>query len=927
MKHIIGAFFLVFITSIIKIKAQCNLTETVTICDMTVVDNDNDGNPDGIINLYDEYNAISGGSISLATGTWFDPNFNFALDQSTGDLHLWDLNSSSEASTDYQFQLLNTSTGCIDDIVITLDVVIGPFSGLVVPAININDVNVQICNSGSSPCDLTTNFDLFQTLLSVPTAHFNGVWSYEGTSPNFINIIDNKYLEVNIPYQEGVPLIDEETFELIYTVPGISPCLSSTETRVKVSVVREVFSGSANHNNICETELISGNYDASIDLRDDDFLVNEDIEGVWLFNEDASGQITGFNDSEINLKAIYNDLYQTNPRFGCATYEYSYFVESRSTVCESQTSTVSFTFFEYLRPFEQNNASPEFCVDDSNLPNSYNLNNLLEFTAENGVLYNYPPKQDYTSWSLISGPSILNLNSDTGVISLANITNQEAGTYTFRYLVSSEYHCQSTDASFLPETIFSLPDGCGNIQDANFPCDSQSATVIFTIHPKLYAGENTTGLEFCDNDTLIANPIDLFTLLGTNGVDDPIYQGGLGTWRDVATGIEFTNPITLADVNNQQTFNFEYTTLTANDCLDTATLSFTIYEEYQPGTGGSIDVCDTSASFDLFDSLTGNPNAVGTWSGPNGYLTTTHHAILAPATLDAGTYTYTVPDNVNTDGTVLCTGSSATIVVTLYQSPNAGSDMLGTVCQSDVQIYLTNYLDTSANSGGVFNDLDQTNMLSGNMLDVSQLSGTYRFQYEIQGHGSCSLSTSIISITVNQVATPSVVNQTFCVSDGPTVTNLVVSNGVSYNWYDTIDSNMPLAFNTALINGEDYFVSALDNDNCESSRISITVTLLPLDHVDCDTCLKDGVTANDDGINDVFDLCNLPVAFPNFEINIYNRYGTLVYKGNQNTALFKGESNVALTLGKGLPSGVYFYVFDPKDNATKAFQGNFYLSR
>ena len=59
----------------------------------------------------------------------------------------------------------------------------------------------------------------------------------------------------------------------------------------------------------------------------------------------------------------------------------------------------------------------------------------------------------------------------------------------------------------------------------------------------------------------------------------------------------------------------------------------------------------------------------------------------------------------------------------------------------------------------------------------------------------------------------------------------------------------------------------------------------------------------------------------------YNRYGTIVYNGNQNTPLFKGISNVALTIGEELPSGVYFYVFDPKDETTNPFQGNFYLSR
>ncbi|WP_069830364.1 hypothetical protein [Flavivirga aquatica] len=169
---------------------------------MTIIDKDNNGMPDGIINLYDSYNAIPGSMapLSLLTGTWFDPNFNFALDETTGDLYLWDLGNSSEAITNHQFHFLNSASGCPDHIVITLNVIVGPFSGVAVPATGGNNVNVQICNAGSDPCSVSTNFDLFQTFLSTPTAHKNGIWSYEGSSPNFVDIEDNKFLQVIIPY-------------------------------------------------------------------------------------------------------------------------------------------------------------------------------------------------------------------------------------------------------------------------------------------------------------------------------------------------------------------------------------------------------------------------------------------------------------------------------------------------------------------------------------------------------------------------------------------------------------------------------------------------------------------------------------------------------------------------------------------------------
>ncbi|MEP5338449.1 MAG: gliding motility-associated C-terminal domain-containing protein [Algibacter sp.] len=923
MKTFYLPVLLLFACSFCKLQAQCDIVETIAICDMTTIDGNTDGTPDGIINLYDQYNALPGVTpISPSDGAWYDPNFNFALDETTGDLYLWDLDDASVLSTDYQFQFINTNSLCPDGIVSTLNVILGPFSGFARPVLNIDDVNLEVCDMGSTPQELCTSLpdvDIFEALESLPSPHLNGEWIYNGSSPNFVSI-SGSYLTVTIPYNSGPPLVDQETFELTYRISGIPPCDVTLETTVNVSVTRQVFSGYGQAKRICELDILNGAYDGDVDLSDDAFLLLEDLEGLWSTG-DPYGQIISPNDSSININNIYQQIIADNGiRFGCAEFDYTYSVDQRSGVCGNAKSDVSFKIYEYLRPFTGGDPL-EFCQESSTLPATINLYDQIEFATEDGILFDYN-SDEYTNWKLVSGPSTLGLLSidDPNYTALGtiNIQNGAPGNYVFEYTVSQEVNCpgdQFTGFAYDPNT-------CTPIITTGGLCNSQTAQVSLTIYPKLYAGEDTLGLEFCETDPAIAAPLDLFTLLGTNGVDDPIYQGTRGTWIDGATGNIISNPITLPEVSDQQIFDFLYTTTSVNNCFDRASLSFTVYEEYQSGITGAIDVCNTNSPFNLFDRLTGDPNTTGTWTGPNGYTTTDHNAIFNPASSEDGQYTYTVPDN------VLCIGNQASITVTLYQSTSAGNDMSASVCRSDLQIDLTNYLDASADSGGTFVDSDSTNQLTGTLLDVSQLSsGTYNFQYEIQGHISCDLATAQISITVDEVLPPSASNQTFCASDGATISDLVASNGADYNWYDDANTITSLSFSTVLINGEDYFVAALDSNNCESSRVSITVTLLPIDHVDCDTCLKDGVSPNNDGENDVFDLCNLPVAFPNFEINIYNRYDSLVYKGNQNTALFKGESNVALSIGKDLPSGVYFYVFDPKDGVTEPIQGNFYLSR
>jgi gliding motility-associated-like protein len=412
----------------------------------------------------------------------------------------------------------------------------------------------------------------------------------------------------------------------------------------------------------------------------------------------------------------------------------------------------------------------------------------------------------------------------------------------------------------------------------------------------------------------------------TNMIDDPIYQGPLGTWRDISGNV-ISNPFIIPAINGQQNFNFTYTTRTPEGCVDSANLAFTVFEAYQPGVNQTINVCSADVPFNLFDQLGGTPSNTGTWTGPNGYSTTDYIAMFDPATSEAGIYTYTVPNNLDANGAVICNGGQATVTVALRQSPNAGNNGSFSVCKSEQQIDLSNYLSPSADNGGIFTDLSTTNALTGNILDVSQLNaGRYNFQYEVTGHTSCAVSRAIITISIQTIAPPTANNQKFCASDAPTISDLVANNGLDFNWYATEDATTPLSGSTLLINGEDYFVAAVDANNCESTRVAILVELLPLGHVECD-CLKDGVSVNNDGLNDDFDLCNLPEAFPNFEINIFNRYGTVVYKGNKNTPLFNGTSNVALTVGKKLATGVYFYVFDPKDGITAPFQGNLYLSR
>ena len=64
-----------------------------------------------------------------------------------------------------------------------------------------------------------------------------------------------------------------------------------------------------------------------------------------------------------------------------------------------------------------------------------------------------------------------------------------------------------------------------------------------------------------------------------------------------------------------------------------------------------------------------------------------------------------------------------------------------------------------------------------------------------------------------------------------------------------------------------------------------------------------------------------------FILEIYNRYGNILYKGDINTPNWNGYSNKGSFGSSKLPTGVYFYVLIFNDGDKKPIQGRVYLNR
>ncbi|RZW57360.1 MAG: T9SS type B sorting domain-containing protein [Flavobacteriaceae bacterium] len=94
----------------------------------------------------------------------------------------------------------------------------------------------------------------------------------------------------------------------------------------------------------------------------------------------------------------------------------------------------------------------------------------------------------------------------------------------------------------------------------------------------------------------------------------------------------------------------------------------------------------------------------------------------------------------------------------------------------------------------------------------------------------------------------------------------------------------------------------------------------------CPPVVPQGFSPNEDGYNDWFNIQGLYDIFENHELLIYNRYGSLIFKGD-NSLKWRGRSNKGLNdLGKLLPVGTYFYVLHLNDPDFESLAGWVYLN-
>ncbi|PKQ44356.1 gliding motility-associated C-terminal domain-containing protein [Confluentibacter flavum] len=864
-------------------NGTCSDTETITI---TIQPAPDSGTPVATFPDYCEGSAPASFDLFTLldnedqTGTWYVGTDNLGATISNPvDLSTYTANT-------YNFTFDVDAIGTCDDALVTVSVTINPLPNTGTPIAAVFCENDLVANSP---------LDLFGQLTGEDSG---GTWIDDDTTGAIINGSD-----------VDLTLLTIGSYNFTYTITNANTCVNSSTVTVTVEDAPE--SGTANTPvEFCLADITTGQTYNLFDL-----LTDEDQTGTWS-DDDATGALTG------NSVAL-DDLTQ-------GTFDFTYDVAAIGT-CDDVNVTVSIIINDTVAPTAA--ATQEFC-DTATVADLVATGTAIQWYADatggtplagtdalvDGEDY-FVTQTDATTGceSSVRTQVIATIyqspnagNPATPIVGCNNTTiDLNAGLDGTQDIGGTWYEGLDNTGTVVasPTTYDVTGFSVGNYQftyyvTANAPCVDDFTTITITIEAPLSAGTDNV-LDVCSNN----GTTDLFTLLGSADVG--------GTWSPaLASSTGVFDPL----VDALGTYTYSLTNACGTVSSDVVV---TVTQAPNAGTDNPANICVIDGVTDLFTFLGSSAQSGGTWSP----ALISGTGAFDPLVDTAGVYTYTV-----TAIAPCSPDSSAQITVTISDSPapivlDANPEFClvdnPTVSDLDAAIRVTGTISWYA---------DATLTTPLNATDAL-VNGENYFARQTTGSG-CESSQSVeITATVNNVATPTLIDSDLelCINDDPTIMELTVniseydSNLNNVNWYDTAIGGTPLSSGVSLSNDVTYYATLYDaSTGCESSvRLAYTTDLTSCGEL----VLPDGFSPNGDGVNDTFDYNNLDILHPNFEIQIFNRYGTVVYKGNTSTPRFDGTSNQGGIGKKQLPVGVYFYIFNFNDGTNKPKQGRLYLSR
>ena len=944
-------------------NGQCAGTDnTITICDKEL---------DSNLQNYNLFTQLGGSP--TAGGTWSisDPIYRGFLNETTGIVNLWRINRFGEHSFTY------TNTACNESATVTINLGGYPGEDNVDGGANAcgDDSNVNMfsfLDNVSSGLGVDRNGIWTETTIPISGALSgssfdasiveHGIYTFTYTVAavdTCLEEISNVVLEVHESAEPGIPepinLCETEDMS-IYTNVNLHDQLDGEDPN-----------GIWSDNNA--TGQLSDSFDTFINIEE---IYNTFGPGEYSYTytvfpshpvcEDQTSTVTIFIEEEYTLMGTssisdncvgvpltMNIVYDTSllPTGAHSDfYQISYQVYDSNNILVDNLTVFDYTISSgsFSIPIPEKSNSGIYTALLTNISNT-ELTQFCDISLDVQETTFVVQNPTITVQDICIGEDAIfllqNVLDDTGALSNEtfsieylitdpdiNITNQNIGPISFA----------NGEASFVIDSAL--------LQNAN----SNVEYTIQIISPLNIALS-------CFADSFIVHPIpeDIQLSLEVDNQCNATNMEVIVTAPPLADG-EYNVTYEVTEVNSSEVLIENSITFiggTANYSVDISSLVEGDYEVVLSSTQNDTTPCRTVFDFELIEnfSIGGIPPPPELDAGqnfcfsdysPNGpaisdiivnsgdnltwYADTTTTTPLDPSTLliDGEDYYVTSTDPNNS-----CQSSERSVVVVSVIT----TEMVTTLeanpifCGSD-NATIAN-LNASTNGGSLVWYDSET---GGAILNESTLLIDGNSYYAVENINGCE-STVRLQINVTVITPPTPIlngDSNFCGLDNPTLLDLedriTPEDGFNIVWYDVPQNGVPLDLFDELQNQATYYASSLDPVyGCESEeRLQVTITLSECDPEEYDFFIPDGFSPNGDGRNDTYYIPNVEFFYPDFTLEIVNRYGQTLFKGNKNNPAWDGSNNKS---GNDTTNGVYFYILNYNKDNLKPKQGKLYLSK
>ena len=638
---------------------------------------------------------------------------------------------------------------------------------------------------------------------------------------------------------------------------------------------------------------------------------------VDLFTGLNGTQGTGVWNDDDNTGALNSNIFNASA-VGAGTYHFTYTVSGGISPCLTDTATVT-VIVSPIPDAGTFSGNQDVCTSEG----TFDLFTLLNGNQPGGI------------WS-----------SNTVTIDpIVDISNFTPGIYTYTYTITNSCgtDTETVQLTVLPNPVLNLP----NISVSSPICQGDNAVVSFS---NMADGDYNLTFDLSVSNILTGASVNVIIAGGTgsftiNGADIPNTGITTITFLNIASASTSCATV-IADVSA----NFIITPIAnlVNSNLSIANIC--LGSDAVVSIANATGLPDGNYQFG-FSIPQGTPvtGTTGTISITNG---TGQFTIPASYFNTSGNFTVTVNSITNLGSGCGNAAETATAVFQVLPIPNLTGASLqsGTACVNfSNEIFITgannlpdgNYtIDYQLSGSSTATASVQVTITAGNgsfvipAIDLATAGNvTVTIAQIIAATGQCGNSGtgfSPLTFTVSQLGTPVVKEKgnEFCGTDQPTIASLSanIDSTETVVWYDAAIGGNAYSNSDLLVDGNTYYAALTAASGCESAtRLAVTVDLTKC----LDIVIPDGFSPNNDGINDAFVIKNLRENSPNFKLEIYNRYGNIVYTGTINTPDWTGTTTESgIKVGDSLlPVGVYFYILERNDGVHKPIQGRVYLNR